>query len=407
VPSVPSSCPICEQPLPPTAQHCAVCGFPTALAIEALRAAKSPGSIDPGPVLPEETRIPPEKVKPPPPPEVELNATLGRRLRERMEALRPLGRDTPDVTNEMCEAALSEAAGRVSEALEILRSAQSRLERQTREAVRRRAEAATERRAALERTGIHLELEVPSVPEDDAFDPVPALVGLVALERELVKYESDWKGIQGLLSQVESLRTEATDLGIPLGEVPQEIDGIRRRLSGGPLRGPDLETIGQDVARVLMLLHDTIPASLGEELTRHAAKLEKLPEEAPQRDQALRFHEEATRHIEKGRLSAALQSVRDLRRAILEIEEGPRPPPVARPTPAPIPPDEAVLHALLKKARSLAARVRTLPTDSPLALEAAAQIREATDFLRLGRAQKADQVLSELMRLLAQEEARR
>jgi hypothetical protein len=68
--------------------------------------------------------------------------------------------------------------------------------------------------------------------------------------------------------------------------------------------------------------------------------------------------------------------------------------------------DPAVLDTLLKKARSLAVRVRTLSTDSPLALEAAALIREATDHLKQGRLIEADRTLTDLMRSLAREEGR-
>jgi hypothetical protein len=61
---------------------------------------------------------------------------------------------------------------------------------------------------------------------------------------------------------------------------------------------------------------------------------------------------------------------------------------------------------LLKKARSLAARVRTLPPDSETARDAAVQIREATDLLRARKLTEADLTLTRLMRMLASEPAR-
>ena len=411
---MPSTCPICEQPIPPTAAHCPVCGFPTALAIEALRAVRSPPTSD-GRGGPSNggAEAPAPKSRPPPPPEAELSAALGRGLRERMEALRPLGRDAPDVTSEMCEAALGEASGRVSEALETLRAAQGRLERQAREAVRRRVESLDERRAALERTGIRLDLET-SMPTVESLSAAGAsLAPLLEVEQRLAKFESDWKGIQGLLAQIEALRAEVADLGIPLGEISTEVQAIREKLSSGPLRGTDLDALAQDAARTLMMLHDEIPTSLGDELARHATTLAALPDESDAVLHAREIHEEAARHIEKGRLTAAAQSLRDLRRAIGELERPPTPrpaapPPVSAPpqVPAPAPPDATLLETLLKKARSLAARVRTLPPESPLALEAAAQIREATDLLRGGRLPDADRTLTELMRTLSREEGR-
>jgi len=405
---VPSSCPICEQAIPATAAHCAVCGFPTALAIEALRATKSaasPALAEPSP--PGSGSETARKSRSAPPPEAELSAVVGRGLRERMETLRPLGRDAPDVTSEMCEAALSEAAGRVSEALDTLRAAQGRLERQTREALRRRIDSVEERRGALERTGIRLDLEGPMPTVEGASDPGAMLHTLVDVERRLGKFETDWKGLQGLLSQIEALRAEASDLNVPLAGLPAEIDGIREKLSAGSLREADLDALAQDAARTLMMLHDVFPNALSEELDRHAATLDALPDDFKAANAARRLHEDAVRHLEKGRLAAAAQSVRDLRRTITEMERGPPP---ARVVPAAEAPatamDPAVLDTLLKKARSLAVRVRTLSPESPLALEAAALIREATDHLKDGRLTEADRTLTDLMRTLAREEAR-
>ncbi|MGP8077656.1 MAG: hypothetical protein ACLQD8_01365 [Thermoplasmata archaeon] len=406
-----SSCPICEQPIPGNSEHCDVCGFPTALAIEGLRAARVPEAESAASAREVAERPLKSDSRPTPPPEAELTATLGRGLRERMELLRPLGRDCPDVTNEMCEAALSEASGRVTEALDILRAAQGRLDRQARDAIRRRLEAAEDRRAALERTGVKLDIELPtpeSLAPDAGADTADVLRRLITVEQRLAKFESDWKGIQGLVAQIESLRTEAVDLGVPLGEVPAQIDEIRQKLSAGPFRDGDLDSLAQDAARTLMLLHEAIPTSLEEELGRHATTLDALPEGGTDDAPARKLHEEASRHLTKGRLLEASQSVRDLRHALTELEH-PAPPPAPAPRAPPAaapPPDDAMLDVLLKKARSLAGRVRTLPPDSPLALEAAAQIREATDLLRSGRLSDADRTLTELMRTLSSEEGK-
>lgn len=408
-----SSCPICEQALPANSEHCEVCGFPTALAIEGLRAAKSPPPTERPRASGEGgERAGPSRAAPTTSPESEFAATMGRGLRERMELFRPLGRDCPDVTNEMCEAALSEASGRPGEALEILRSAQGRLERQSRDALHRRWESLEDRRKTLERTGVRPAFEIPAhgaLTTDSASETAADLARLLDLERRLGKFESDWKGLQGLLAQIEALRTEATDLALPLGEAPEQIAEIRRKLSAGPLGEADLDALAQEAAGALMLLHEAIPTSLGEELGRHAAALDQLPEDGTAGVAARKLHGEASTHLEKGRLLEASQSVRDLRRAIAEIEH-PTPPPSPRlrapAAPAPAPVDDALLDTLLKKARSLAGRVRSLPSDSPLALEAAAQIREATDFLRSGRLPDADRTLTELMRTLAQEQGK-
>ncbi len=68
--------------------------------------------------------------------------------------------------------------------------------------------------------------------------------------------------------------------------------------------------------------------------------------------------------------------------------------------------EDEMLDRLLKKAWSLAARVRTLPPDTEIAHEAAVQIRDATEFLRSRMLKEADLTLTRLMRMLSSEAAR-
>ncbi len=329
---------------------------------------------------------------------------MGRGLVGRMELYRPLGRDAPDITSELCEAALGEASGRIAEALEILRSAQLRLDRQARDVVRRRAEAVEDRRRALERTGVAIALSMP--PVEPAFerggDAVADLVGtLLDAEQRIGRFEADWKGIQGIVAQIEGLRAEAVDLGISLGDVPGQIDALRKKLSSGPFQEADLDALAQDAARTLMLMHEALPTALEEELKRHGASIDALPADGAGRAGAHKLREETARHLAKGRLLEASQTLRDLRRTLADLQAGTPP---AAPAAAGPPPDDVLLGVLLKKARSLAGRVRRLPADSTLSLEAAAQIREATELLRSGRLADADRTLTELMRMLSREE---
>jgi hypothetical protein len=62
---------------------------------------------------------------------------------------------------------------------------------------------------------------------------------------------------------------------------------------------------------------------------------------------------------------------------------------------------------LLKKARELAGRVRTLPAESEISYEAAAEIRRATELLRAKRLEEAELTLSRLMQTLDAEHPRR
>lgn len=412
---MPSSCPICEQPIPSTVAHCMVCGFPTALAIEALR---SLSGFDPGPGDSAEVPAPAApraKPKPAPPtPEAELTIAISRDLRTKLDLVRELGRGAPDVTSEMCQAALSEAEGRMSEALDVLRQAQARLESETDELLGRRLTALEERRTALQQSGVRFAITDDLQRLRDAIegDRREEAVGLLAdTERRIAQFEADWKGLQGLLTQIDGLRSEAGDLGIPLGEISGELEGIRDRLSAGPLTEDALDEAAQDAAQTLMLLHEAIPSSLEEELGRHEVTLNAFPEDHAASAIARRLHVEATRHLKKGRLSDAVASVRELRRQLELLAKEPpaAPTPGAEGEGAAPPLDEtesAALDRLLKKARSLAARVRTLPPDSDTARDAAMQIREATDQLRDRRLKEADLTLSRLMRLLAYETPR-
>jgi hypothetical protein len=406
--SVPSSCPICEQPIPSTAVHCSVCGFPTGLAIEGLRSNDGP---DPSPAPSENVGTPAPGARVPAAarvlsPEEDLNSAISRDLRTKMDLVRELGRGAPDLTNELCQAALSEADGRISEALTILRSAQSRLETEGDELVRRRLGELGERRESLERTGARIAIQddLRGARESlEAGEREEAVRRVVETDRRMTQFESDWRGLQGLLAQVEGLRTEAIELGIPLGEISSEVEAIRERLREPNLTEESLDTVAQEAAQTLMLLHEAIPSALAEELDRSEKSLEKYPDDHSASAVAKRLHLEASRHLKKGRLSEAVRSVQDLRRELAELEVAAATSPAvgAIPPPAPGETEEEMLDRLLKKARLLASRVRTLPPDSDVAHDAAVQIREATDLLRSRQLKEADLTLTRLMRMLS------
>ncbi len=404
---MPSSCPICEQPIPSTALHCSVCGFPTGLAIEGLRSndgAEANGHSPDAPALPPTGGNTPTHAAPSP--EEELNAAISRDLRSKMELLQELGRGAPDLTNELCQAALSEADGRISEALAILRSAQSRLQTESDELLHRRLTELGERRESLERTGARIAVA------DDLRKAQEALEGgenedaihfLAATDRRMTQFESDWRGLQGLLAQVEGLRSEAAELSIPLGEISSEVEAIRERLREPNLTEEVLDSVAQEAAQTLMLLHEAIPSALTEELERAERALDRYPDDHAASAVAKRLHLEATRHLKKGRFTEAVRTVQDLRRELAELEVAAAASPAAA-APPPATPEETedeMLDRLLKKARLLASRIRTLPADSDVAHDAAVQIREATEFLRSRKLKDADLTLTRLMRMLS------
>jgi len=409
---VPSSCPICEQPIPSTALHCSVCGFPTGLAIEGLRS-NDGSDAGAGPGSPVTPSVGEEKPAGPRPlsPEEDLNAAISRDLVKKMEVVRELGRGAPDLSSELCQAALSEADGRVAEALEILRTAQARLENESDELVRRRLSELGERREALERTGARIAIAENIRRAQEALDAQErdeAIRRVAETDRLLTQFESDWRGLQGLLAQVEALRSEAAELGISLGEISSEVESVREKLREPDLTQEVLDALGQEAAQVLMLLHEAVPSALREELDRAEKAIDRYPEDHVPSAVAKRLHLEASRHLKKGRLTEAVRVTQDLRRELAELEV------VAAASPAPAssapsPPGETedeMLDRLLKKAWSLAARVRTLSPDTEIAHEAAVQIRDATEFLRSRMLKEADLTLTRLMRMLSSEASR-
>lgn len=323
-----------------------------------------------------------------------------------MDRVRELGRGAPDLTNELCQAALSEAEGRISEARAILRSAQSRLETESDGLIVRRLTELGERRESLERTGARIAIQDDLARGREALESgerESAVRIVVETERRMTQFESDWRGLQGLLAQVEGLRAEATELGIPLGEISVEVEAIRERLREPNLNEEALDTVAQEAAQTLMLLHEAIPSALTDELERSEKAINRYPVDHPPSAVARRMHLEASRHLKKGRLSEAVRGVQDLRRELAELEVAAATSPADGEIPPPTPgeTEDEMLGRLLKKARSLASRVRTLPPDSDIAHDAAVQIREATDLLRARQLKEADLTLSRLMRMLS------
>jgi hypothetical protein len=327
-----------------------------------------------------------------------------------MELVQELGREAPDLTSELCQAALSEADGRISEALAILRSAQSRLENESDTLLQRRLSELEERRKTLERTGARVAIADDLAKAREAFEGEEredAIRYLVETDQRLTQFESDWRGLQGLLSEVEGLRSEAAELSLPLGEISSEVEVIREKLRAPNLTEEALDGIAQEAAQTLMLLHEAIPSALTEELGRAEKTIDRYPEDYAPSAVAKRLHLEATRHLKKGRFTEAVRSVQELRRELAELEVAAAASPAAAPARVGrVESEDEMLGRLLKKARSLASRVRTLPPDSDIAHEAAMQIREATEYLRYRRLSEADLTLSRLMRMLAADYSR-
>ncbi len=351
---VEDACPVCQDELPDGTEHCPRCGFPTSLrgAIGGPIAVSAPAETEVEPV-PFSAPPPP---RPEPSPEAEVNASLARALLERTELLRTVDQDAPDVTGELCEAALNEAAGRFADAQQILRSAQGRLEREAEELLSRHLSDLQERYRALESTGLHVavEDELTGVAESlRSGDPASAIARLTSAERRLGRLEADWRGLQALIAQVVTLRAEAEQLGIRLDVGAERLESARANLVAGPATEREIDLVAQAAAATLMKLHEAIPSALEAELDGHRKALEAHPARHRKAQVARRLHAEASQHLSEGRLDSAVGSVRELRTVLADLareakeaeEEAARAPPArvpaARAPPAPAAPPPA------------------------------------------------------------------
>jgi hypothetical protein len=397
----------------PAAAFCNSCGFPAALAFDALRAL-SEG--DPAPLLAPTTAPAtpprPRAARPPvPSPEEQLIQKIATDVDANLGILQELGGETLDVATDERQAAIAEADGRAVEALDIMRRAMGRVQEQSLSLFERRIAEVERRDATLRASGVGSSIAPQTAQMRELFSDgrrLEAIAILRSADQYLGRIEGDWKGLQGLLQQIEGLRQSVRETGGPIPEVEASVQEVRQILSAPNVTIERLDSASQTASRAVTLLHEALPKALEEELARHDGTLSALPAENEPVRKARGIHQEAVRQLRRGRLNEATATVRELRATLLLLEKEVIVIPLeTAPTgvAAPISTTD-FLQRLLAKARDLAARVRTLPTDSEIAYEAAGEIRLATELLRSRKLEEADATLSRLMRTLDSERPR-
>jgi hypothetical protein len=421
------ACPICDSPLENETVLCQGCGFPSALSADASQALAEPFTSAPGRI--ERNRGAGSAALQPLEPkgtdaQAELCDQVAREVRSTLVFFQQLGGESPDIVNEMSQAALAEADGHTSEALVLLRGLERRINVLAQDLFDRRVEDIEVRQKVLLNEGVGADFSSESARIRVEFESVhrsAALSLLQVIDGRLSRIESDWRGLRGLLRQIDALRDAAAALGQEPPEVNESLERIREMLRRSPIDTETLDTIAQLAASALMLLHENLPTIIQDELDRHGLVLSKLPAEDESTLRARTLLADTSRHLRKGHLAEASQQLRELREAMKEF--GPVGPstgwtgpastePAGGPSSdeldrAPVPSTPAdQLERLLKKARDLAGRIRTLPPDSEVGYEAAQEIRHATDLLRAKRLEEAELTLSRLMRTLDSEKLR-
>ena len=416
-----TSCPVCEEPVAEAAGRCSTCGFPNALGLEASRALSQP---EPAPRAerPRRASPAPPTARPAPDVQAEVARRVAQELQSHLSVYEKLGGDPEEIVNEVTQAALIQADGRTAEALSVLRAADTRVLEMAAELFDRRVRGLEHREEILQKDRLHVEVRSATASMRTRFESGrrdEALGLLNDSDRELSAIEGEWSNLRSLLQQVDALREAARESHQEILDVEDDARRVQGLLDQPTI---DRATVAQATelsSRNLMRLHEALPAVLEDELESHAQKLDTMRDDPEAGRRARALHAEASRHLRRGRIADANERLRELRQVIRRMEEAqakaPAPkaaaavvPPaavapaaaaVSAPAPAPEGPDPA-LARLLQQARGLAARVRSLPPDSEIAFEAAAEIRRATELLRARKLQEAEQTLTRLMRTL-------
>jgi hypothetical protein len=412
-------CPICAQRLTDTAESCDGCGYPVALHPEARRAIAEGDGPEAEPPLvgrasTAQMRRPTPVVSRTRDQTTEACARAALELRGHVLLLQQLGGNAAPYSSEMRQAALVQAEGKSAESLDLLRAAGSRAGEEIVELFAQRARELENRSAALTKDGVRSEIDEPLERLQEALlasDRGEAARLIVEADRRIALLEQDWRGLHTLLDQINELQGAARGAGKAILEVDEDISQVRALLARPQIDAEILDSAAQIAARALMMLHESLPTILEEDLDLHASELSVYPPEHEGARRAKALQGEASRHLRRGRLNEASRRLAELRVMIQELEAarttGPgrtapeRTPDVERSEDA-----DAALSRLLTKARSLASRVRALAPESEIAYEAAAEIRRATELLRARKLPEAESALSHLMRTLDTEPPR-
>ncbi len=282
-------------------------------------------------------------------PQMDLVNRIARDVSQALGLLRHLGGEGDEVSSELAQAALTEADGRIGEVLVLLRDAQGRVNARLGEQFGERLSQLEDRQGSLLGTAVVIDLgpELDRIrSEIRAGHREQALQRIDGADRTLSRMESDWRGLQGLLRQIDQLREAARVLDLDPHEAGEAARRVREILARPAIDVSSLDQAAELAAEALMRLHDTIPSALSRSLDELAAQMEGWPAEAEATRRCLQLHAEAARQLNANRIYDATRRVEELRSAIaragpLSFLSIPTPRPVAEtlsvPRSAPVP----------------------------------------------------------------------
>ncbi|MCI4348098.1 MAG: hypothetical protein L3J97_05710 [Thermoplasmata archaeon] len=337
-------CAICEASVADNAENCGSCGFPMAMSdlaarlmVELPEPEAATGTRRPEPdgsaTAPSRDRTSPATGRDP---QVEVVNRIARDVSHAVSLLQDLGGDGGDISNELAQAAFTEAEGRVGEVLVLLRDAQGRVSIRLKEQFDARVKQLEERQAAMIVSGvsINLAVEVDRIRTDiRAGRREAALQRIDLADRTLSRMESDWRGLQGLLRQIETLREAARLLELDVAESDDSLREVRVILAQPALDIGGLDHAAEIAAEALMRLHDSIPLAVEESLDRLSGRVASWPPGFGGRRRAVELDREAHKLLKANRLAEATQRAVELRQMVTSTGVPPVPSAAEEPPP--------------------------------------------------------------------------
>ncbi|MGA7846466.1 MAG: hypothetical protein WCB18_05195, partial [Thermoplasmata archaeon] len=333
-------CAVCEAAVPDSTAHCTTCGFPMAMSDLAARLiVELPEPAVPGlPRRADPESSPKPSDRPAPSasrdPQVEVVNRIARDVSHAVSLLQDLGGDGADIANELAQAAFTEAEGRVGEVLVLLRDAQGRVSIRLKEQFDARLKQLEERQAAMITSGVSVNLgaEIDRVRTDlRAGRREAALQRIDLADRNLSRMESDWRGLQGLLRQIEGLRESARLLELDVSEPDDSLRQVRVILAQPALDVGALDHAAELAAEALMRLHDSLPLALEEFLDRLSSQVTSWPPAFEGRRHGTDLDREAHKLLRANRLVEATQRATELQQLIFATGVPPAPEAAAEP----------------------------------------------------------------------------
>lgn len=395
-------CPVCASEEQPGARACPRCGFPYSLRGEAVRGlaeadddGHAPGRTTAGPAAHA------------PPPSAPRDSDEVERLANELERVavlyNRLGGHSIDPTRDLREAIFLEMDERSEEARATLRAAIDRASPGILEEVGRGIKDLEKARSAVRSEGLEPAYEKEAERIRAASDGrrwteacdllLSALADLRALREAAGSLATD-------LARSRELLDAAKLVALDLADLERARAAIDARRTEGAFTRSAAEGLLREAEANVEAVRGRLAARLAEEVERTGGLLERFPEGLEAAAAPRAFHTEALDRLNRRQLPEAAHSLQRLAKALPALGEPPKNAPKRPVRRLEGPATKKQIDSLVRRARTLAERVRALPAGSPLAAEASSRIREATALLKKGDLPAAEGALDLLMEAL-------